>query len=138
MDMFVRALVVCALIAYGIFRLIRYFRYGMARRVTSVPSSAWGVLPGPETVGESSVTTPRRFRRIRAGVISVLVFVAANAVLLGVLFGLPAVAAVPVVWRLFLAIFVNFYLLPFARAVGKKALKQMQARAVQSENPFGS
>ena len=137
MDVFVRALVVCALISYGIFRLLRYFRYGMARRVTSIPPSTWGVLPKPGTVAESTVKTPRRLLRIRAGAISVLLFVAVNAVLLIALFGLPALVNVPVIWRLFLAIFVNFYLLPFARAVGQKALKQMQARTVESENPFG-
>ena len=137
MDVFVRALVVCALISYGIFRLIRYFRYGMARRVTAVPPSKGAVLPEPETVAESSVQTPGRFLRIRAGAISVLLFAAVNAVLLIALFGLPVLAHVPVIWRLFLVIFVNFYLLPFARSVGKKALKQMQAGAVENENPFG-
>ena len=134
----------CALVAYSIFRLIRYFRYGMARRVTAVPTATSSVSPSPGMlagselpVGTLQAVPGSRLARIQAASISVLVFVVANGVLLVVLFGLPALGHVPVIWRLFLAIFANFYLLPFARAAGQKRLKQIQARAVESGNPFG-
>jgi hypothetical protein len=44
MDTVIRVLMFLAFIGYSVFRLIRYFRYGMARRVTAVPPSL-GVLP---------------------------------------------------------------------------------------------
>jgi len=143
MDNVVRLVVVCALIAYGIFRIIRYFRYGMARRVTAVPSAS-GVLPMPGTAARSDLSAGMqpdvptgRLVKLQAAAVSVLLFVAANGVLLAALFGLPMLGNVPVIWRLFVAVFANFYLLPFARAVGEKQLKRAQARGAENGNPFG-
>jgi hypothetical protein len=135
MDNVARVLVVLALLAYSVFRLIRYFRYGMARRVTAVPPSTWGVLPTNET---PAVVPARRSARILAGGTTILVFATANAILWVTLFRLPALDQVPGILRLFVGIFANFYLLPLARAVGNKQLKRMQASAVESSgNPFG-
>jgi hypothetical protein len=131
-----RVLVVLALLAYSVFRLIRYFRYGMARRVTAVPPSTWGVLPATETSPFAPATRSARFL---AGGMTILVFATANTILWLTLFGLPALDHVPVIWRLFVGIFANFYLLPFARAAGEKQLKRMRASvAVRDGNPFGS
>jgi hypothetical protein len=136
MDTVARVLVVLALLAYSVFRLIRYFRYGMARRVTAVPPSTWGVLPATET--PAVVPPATRSARFLAGGMSILLFATANAILWLTLFGLPALDQVPVIWRLFIGIFVNFYLLPFARAVGERQLKRMRTKAVEGGgNPFG-
>ena len=78
MDNVARVLVVLALLAYSVFRLIRYFRYGMARRVTAVPPSTWGVLPATETPAVAPAT---RSARILASGTSILVFATANAIL---------------------------------------------------------
>lgn len=135
MDTVARVLVVLALLAYSVFRLIRYFRYGMARRVTAVPPSTWGVLPATETPAVAPVTRSARFL---AGGVSFLVFATANAILWLTLFGVPALNHVPVVWRLFVGIFANFYLFPFARTAAEKQLKRMRASAVEDGgNPFG-
>jgi hypothetical protein len=142
MDTVVRVLVVLAFIAYSVFRLVRYFRYGMARRVTAVPPSTWGVLPAPDTPTDMNAMPPvvpaSRSVRLLAGGMAMVVFVAANAILWLTLLGLPALSQVPLIWRLFVGIFANFYLLPFARAVGERQLKRMQAKAVGSPNPFGT
>lgn len=139
MDTVIRLLVVGALIAYSVFRLIRYFRYGMARRVIAVPPSTVGVFPAPDTAAQSDlpVATPSRLLRARASAISVLVFVGANGALLFVLFGLPALGHLPVIWRLLPVIFINFYLLPYARAVGEKEVRRMQARTAETKTPVG-
>ena len=135
MDTVVRMLVVLALLAYSVFRLIRYFRYGMARRVTAVPPSTWGVLPATETPAAAPVTRSARFL---AGSVSFLVFGMANTILWLALLGLPALDHVPVIWRLFVGIFANFYLFPFARRAGEKQLNRMKASAVEGGgNPFG-
>jgi hypothetical protein len=138
MDTVERVLVVLALLAYSGFRLIRYFRYGMSRRVTAVPPSTWGVLPATETPTVTPVTPVTRSARFLAGGVSFLVFATANAILWLTLFGLPALEHIPVIWRLFIGIFANFYLLPYARAAGRKQLKKMRASAVEGGgNPFG-
>jgi hypothetical protein len=131
-----RVLVVLALLAYSVYRLIRYFRYGMARRVTAVPPSTWGVLPATETPPFAPATRSARFL---AGGMTILVFATANTITWLTLFRLPALDHVPVIWRLFVGIFANFYLLPFARAAGEKQLKRMRASvAARDGNPFGS
>lgn len=136
MDTVVRVLVVLALLAFSVFRLIRYFRYGMARRATAVPPSTWGVLPATETPAVAPVARSARFL---AGGVSFLVFATANAILWLTLFGVPALSHVPVIWRLFVGIFANFYLLPFARTVGEKQLNRIKASAMEGGgDPFGS
>jgi hypothetical protein len=142
MDTVVRALVVLALLGLSVFRLIRYFRYGVARRVTAGTPSTLGLMPAPEASTAQSSDVPgaasSRLARVLAGATTVLVFFAANSVLCLVLFGLPALGQILLIWRLFVVIFANFYLLPFAQAVGKKQLKRLQARAGDTPNPIGS
>jgi hypothetical protein len=135
MDTVARVLVVLALLAYSVFRLIRYYRYGMARRVAAVPPSMWGALPTTET---SAVAPATRSARILADGTTALVFITANAILWLTLFRLPALDQIPVMLRLFVGIFANFYLLPLARSAGNRQLKRMQASTVESSgNPFG-
>jgi hypothetical protein len=45
MDTRARVILVLLLIAYSGFRLVRYLRYGLARRATAVPPSSAGILP---------------------------------------------------------------------------------------------
>ena len=142
MDTAVSALVVLAALALFVIRLVRYFRYGMARRVTAVPPSVLGVTPVPEASAAQSSDVPGsaspRLARVLAGAVTVLVFFAANSVLCLVLFGLPALGQIPLIWRLFVVIFTNFYLVPFAQSVGKRQLKRLQAKSGETPNPIGS
>jgi uncharacterized RDD family membrane protein YckC len=75
---------------------------------------------------------------VLAGAVTVLVFFAANSALCLVLFGLPALGQIPLIWRLFVVIFTNFYLVPFAQSVGKRQLKRLQAKSGETPNPIGS
>jgi hypothetical protein len=137
MDTVLRVLVIAALIVWSIFRLVRYFRYGMAKRVTAVPPSAGILLPntGVPVGSDSPARSASRSVRFIAGLIVVIVWAAANAVLWFILFRLPMLAKVPFIWRLFVGVFANFYLFPFARGLGRQA-EQMQARSGEVDNPF--
>src|SRR5882724_4703846 len=129
MNTALRILLFAAVIAWSIFRLVRYFRYGMAKRVTAVPASAGMLLPQTAApVGSDSATeSASRSVRFITGLTVVIVWVAANAVLWFILFGLPMLANVPPIWRLFVGVFANFYIFPFARGLGERHKKQMQA-----------
>ena len=128
MDNLIRALVVVALLGLSVYRIVRYFRFGMARRVTTGTPSTLGVIPpsGVATGQLSDVPTVpnRRWARLEAGIVGVLVLAALNAVLCLFLFVWPAAEKIPLLWRLFVVIFANFYLVPFARSVGKKRLER--------------
>ena len=147
MDNAIRALVVLTLLGLSVYRIVRYFRHGMARRVApvAVPSTVLGVMPGPAdlTAAQAAATpaaTPAAVSgpvpRMRAAAITVAVFLAVNAILWLVLFAIPALAQIPLLWRLFIVIFANFYVLPFAQGVGAKYLKRRQAGAVTAGNPL--
>jgi len=145
MDTTLRLLGIAALIGWSVLRVVRYFRYGMAKRVTAVPPS--GGMPMPNTAhpvaAESQTTSASgdsggRSVQLIAGLTVVIVWAGANMALLFVLFGLPALAQVPLIWRLFVAVFANFYLLPFARGLGESQKRKLQARSTQVDNPFKS
>ena len=135
MDNLIRALVVLALLGLSVYRIVRYFRYGMARRVTAGMPSTLGVIPpsGVATGQLSDVpTVPNsRWARMMAGTVGVLVLAALNAVLCVALFVWPAAGKIPFLWRLFVVIFANFYLVPFAQSVGKRRLERRQAAATE-------
>jgi hypothetical protein len=125
MNTVLRGLVIAALLGWSVFRVVRYFRFGLAKSVTAVPPSAGILAPNTEGVSVASDSpTTATARSVRAGVTVVIVWVAANAVLGLLLFGLPMLAKVPLIWRLFVAVFANFYLYPFARRLGEKTLNR--------------
>lgn len=128
-----RALVVLALLGLSIYRITRAFRRGVghARHVMAAPPAIPGVVPAPEhlTAAGNPNASAGLASRVLAGAAGLFVFVAANAVLCVVLFGLPSLGQVPMIWRLFAVIFANFYLVPLAQSVGKKQLQRRQADA---------
>ena len=135
MDDLIRVLVVLALLGLSVYRIVRYFRYGMARRVTAGMPSTLGVIPSSSAATGQLSDVPTgpnsRWARMMAGTVSVLVLAALNAVLCLVLFVWPAAGQVPLLWRLFVVIFANFYLVPFAQSVGKKRLERRQVAAAE-------
>jgi len=118
MDTAVRLIVILALISYSVYRIVRYFRYGMAGRVTAVPPSA-GMFPQEPLSAANSLAPqpPSSSPTWLAATKTLGVWAGTNLLLAAVLFGVPALSAVPVIWRLFVQIFANFYLLPWARRV---------------------
>jgi hypothetical protein len=129
MDKVVRLLVIAALLGWSVFRIVRYFRHGMAKSVTAVPPSA-GLLPNAApTAGLNTSTTSASTgpARLIAGLTVVIVWLAANAALWITLLKLPMLASVPLIWRLFVGVFANFYLFPFARGLGERLRGDPQA-----------
>ncbi len=119
-DTIVRAIVVLALIAYSLLRLVRWFRHGMAKRVLVVPPPV-GMFPQDSArVTGTLAPPPATPSTWLAGVTTLVVWVGANLLLAAVLFAVPALAAVPVLWRMFVQVFANFYLLPWAKRVGAR------------------
>lgn len=127
MDTLSRVLVVLAFLALAVYRFVRYFRYGMARRVTGATPSTLAVVPPTNQLSEAPAVPSSRWARIMAGAAAVLVWAALNAVLCLVLFVWPAAEQVPIMLRLFVVIFANFYWVPYAQSVGKKRLERRQA-----------
>jgi hypothetical protein len=122
MDRVVRVVVILALIAFSLFRITRYFRHGVAKRVTALPPSAGMVLA--ETPSESHAASAgvlqSRSARVRAGLVTLVVWMGGNVLLSAALFAVPALSSVPAIWRLFVLVFANFYLYPFAKSAGAK------------------
>lgn len=120
MDAIVRILVVLLIVGLSIYRLVRYFRLGLARRVTAVPPTAGMFVadsPSSNALAPSDQARSQRSRMI-AALTTVAVLLSGNVILAAVLFGVSALSGIPLIWRLFVQIFANFYLLPFARKVG--------------------
>ncbi len=141
LDKAVRVLVILALIAGVLFRMFRYFRYGLSKRVISLPSSSGVMPPSPTAVqANSQLPTPpessKRPGRWRSGLIAAGVWVCTNIILWYLLFGLRALADVPVIWRLFAGVFANFYLFPLARRLGEKAARRAPENPAPGGSPF--
>jgi hypothetical protein len=116
MDAMVRVLVILALVALTVVRLIWHFRLGMAARVTAIPpflarthrsDQQDSAAPSPVASARSSSFTAR--------LLSATVWLGLNFLLGLALFGLPILEKIPLIWRLFAAVLVNFYLVPYAR-----------------------
>jgi hypothetical protein len=134
MDTKARIILVLLFIAYSGFRLVRYLRYGLSRRASAVPPSALGVFPVPASApGISSVpapgtaAAPSGSSRVLDMAVMVVVWGAANAALWAALFWLPIMVRVPVIWRLFIGVFANFYLIPYSRRMGERRKHWMQS-----------
>lgn len=138
MDRIVRIVVILALIAFSLFRITRYFRHGLAKRVIALPASAGMVLAATpsEPHAASSGVPQSRFARFMAGLVTLVVWLGGNALLAAALFEIPALSSVPAIWRLFVLVFANFYLVPFAKSAGAK--RAQRGGVTSSGNPVGS
>lgn len=119
-DTVLRAIGVLALIAYSLLRIVRWFRHGMARRVLVVPPPV-GMFP-QDSPGVANTLAPPQATPSTwlAGVTTLAVWAGGNLLLAALLFAVPALSGVPVIWRLFVQVFANFYLLPWAKRVGAR------------------
>jgi fatty acid desaturase len=139
MDRLLRVLVIAALFGYSIYRIVRYVNIGVTRsRSPAIPSVMGGVgqnagprttTPGPSTKPEGS--NAGAVARIGGTVSAILIWLLANSILWLGLFVPQALANVPVIWRLFVGVFANFYLIPFAGRAGARVIDRMSKPALQ-------
>jgi len=106
-----RAVAFLLILAFVVWRLLRYLRLGAARRPLGVPGGA-GLVPGAAPAADARLATPER--RLSAAVAAAGAWLLVNVLLALALFALPPLAGVPLLWRLCTLVFANFYLLPFA------------------------
>ena len=143
MDHYSRFIGLIFVIAWTIFRLVRYLRAGTSKRpVTAVPASGAvmpqaSAAPAPAAAPPASPIEPLAGGAgFRGGLAAVLVLLLGNAAVWGCLFLLPQLAAVPVMPRLVIGVLANFYLLYLARAVAAWARRQSGLRPPAGGNPI--
>ena len=142
MDHYSRFIGLIFVIAWTIFRLVRYLSAGATKRpATAVPPSG-GVLPqvareaAPAAAPASPIEPVAGGAGLLGGLAAVLVLLLGTAAVWGCLFLLPQLDAMPVVPRLVLGVLANFYLLYLARAVAAWARRQSGPRPPAGGNPI--
>jgi hypothetical protein len=140
MDRYSRLIGLVFVIAWTIFRLVRYLRAGSSRRPSAaVPGSA-GMIPRAADAPASASTTVSPIEPARggsgflAGLLGVLVLLAGNAAVWACLFLVPQLDQVPVMLRLVIGVLANFYLLYLARTVAAA----VRARGAPNPPPGGN
>lgn len=129
LDQIVRIAVIVLIVSFAVLRIVLYFRGGMARRstmraTTTTPFTMPPSLPPPPEQALSQTSTSQTAEGPASAMgklVTVLVAVGLNLGLWFALFVPQFMNNIPVVWRLFIGIFANFYLLPFARRVGRRS-----------------
>jgi hypothetical protein len=118
MDRPEKALLAVPLLALAVWRFIRYMQFGSRVHQIRRSASAQGSFGVPNISG--SLRTSSTAVRVAAATAAVIVWVGGNVLLWLALFQLPFERDLPFIWPLFLAIFANFYLVPFAGRSGRK------------------
>lgn len=136
MDRTTRLIILLAVIALSAFRLVRYMKYGIAKRPQSaIPGSAGMVLPAAPTAATDVGAQPgagsgnSRLAGAVAALTSAGVWVAGNVLLWSCLFGWSALDEVPALLRGVAGVFANFYLIHLARVAGARVRSRMQKSA---------
>ena len=142
MDHPQRFIYLALVIAWSIFRVIRYARTATARRPRpAVPPSGGGLPPPLQAAATGSAQSPLGPVETRSGLAGILaaagVFIAGNVAIWPLLFLVPALEAVPQILRLIAGVLANFYLLYLARAVAAR-LGSSQHGAADDNNPIKS
>ena len=122
MDHNTRLIGLAFVVAWTLFRLLRYLKLGLSKRPSAaVPGSA-GVLAQPvETAPPAAATASpigpsgSRAGGFAAALAGLLVWLAGNAVVWACLFLLPPLEQVPVMARLVVGVLANFYMLYLGR-----------------------
>jgi hypothetical protein len=120
-----RLVILGMFLVLAIYRLIRYFQAANARRpVPAIPASG-GIAP---TLSDPAARAPSAGSAAPATLLgraaTVLVWLASNLALWLILFDWPALAELPVIWRLVAGSFANFYLVRLARAAGERVSRR--------------
>jgi fatty acid desaturase len=146
MDALLRVLVIALLIGFGIYRIIRYVNLGVTRSRTPAVFSttgAVGLRPASEPTSLAPGAEPDRSHADSAAAfggasVAILFWLLANGILWTALFVPPGIDGIPVIWRLFVGVFANLYLIRLAGRVGDQVTDRMQKRRAQRLNntPF--
>jgi len=120
-----RGIVAVLLLTFAVWRLVRFMKFGSRLHRASSPVSAhWphGVLDPSTTAGAEPPPSDLKSTTVRfaASAAAVIVWAVGNLVLYFALFQLPFERDLPFIWPLFLLIFANFYLIPFAGRSGRR------------------
>lgn len=132
MDRYSRFIGLAFVIAWTIFRLVRYWKVGASRRpppaVAGSGAAGLGVppvaAPAPGAAGASPIESSRGGSGFLAGLAAVLVWLVGNVAVWGCLFLLPQLEAVAVIPRLVVGVLATFYLLYLARGVAAWVRRQ--------------
>ncbi len=113
-----RLALIALILAFAIWRLVRYLKLGMAKRHPGLVSGA-GMLvqAGDSSTGAAPPARPLRFWGALGGC---AVWVLCNLVILAALFGLPVVRDAPPIILMVAAVFPNFYVIPISRGLAEK------------------
>jgi len=131
MDRWSRLLLILALVAIAIWRLVRYMRLGLAARRATLGAAGGWFPPAPEqsSLGANAPSPDNMKSSFLARqaelLIAVATWLAANAFLWFCLFGLPLLKNVPPVPLGVAGIFANFYLIPWAQNTGRRCRKYL-------------
>ncbi|HUO18703.1 MAG TPA: hypothetical protein VMU44_02960 [Steroidobacteraceae bacterium] len=128
MDRYSRFIGLAFVIAWTIFRLVRYWKVGASRRPPpAVPASGAGLAAPPIAAPATPPGSPLEAASgagFVAGLVAVIVWLAGNAVVWACLFLLPQLEAVPVIPRLVAGVLASFYLLYVARGAAARVRRQ--------------
>lgn len=132
MDHYSRFVGLAFVIAWTIFRLVRYLKAGTSKRPPpAVPPEA----PSPAAMTGSPIE-PVAAGSLRGALLAVLVWLLGNAAIWAALFLLPPLEAVPVVPRLVIGVLANFYLLYLARRAAAWSRQQSGQAPPAGGNPI--
>ncbi len=138
MDRQTRLALVALVIAYAVWRFVRYMRLGLSRsrRPMNLGVSG-GVVPQDADLPPNLVPPPSGpvartsgFARIAGVLVAIGVWLAINAILWYCLLELPPLKNLPPILLGVTGIFANFYLIPLARKAGMRSRQHIEgARA---------
>jgi hypothetical protein len=126
MDPMSRWILIVIFIALAIWRLVRYLRIALGTRPAQFDTAGSGFTARSEhaSLGEVPTLQPppkSSFVARQAEVLgAIAAWVAANALLWFLLLGLPLLKSVPPMLLGTAGIFANFYLIPWARNLGRR------------------
>jgi hypothetical protein len=142
-DRYVRLVFLAFFIASVVWRLVKGLQAGAAARPQrGIPPSAGTPLPYSAPVTPAAPTLdplagpgadPARLPAVAAGA---AVWLAGNVLIWGALFGLPALADIPELWRLMAGVFANFFLVRLAQAAAAGVRRRANPAAARGDSPF--
>jgi hypothetical protein len=148
-DRYARLIMLLLVLAVSLLRLIRHGKAATAKRPSpAIPPSA-GVIVQPPVSAATAAPTPAwscvspiepegtSGARFAGGLATAVVWIAGNVAIWSLLFGLPALDAVPQLVRLVAGVLANFYLLYLARALRARLRSGVpQTARREGDTPF--
>ncbi len=143
MDRYVRLLFLAFFIASVVWRVIKGLQAGAAARpLRGIPASGGTPVPyagpvAPASPGGDPLAGPDADpARLPALVAAAALWLAGNVLIWGALFGLPALAGIPELWRLLAGVFANFFLVRLAKAAAAGVRRRANPAAARGDSPF--